>query len=142
LEGGADIHAPGRSYGSVLHAAAEMGDWEVTELLIQKGAKVDLVDPVRWTGTALQAAAYYGCTSVVKVLLKHGANPFSKGGRCGSPFEAAFLEIVQLLCPQRSLISDETEILNRALEKAKPFREKIMGRIVGFLGDKLGGIAN
>jgi ankyrin repeat protein len=147
LEAGADIHAPGRWYDSALHAAAEMGDWEVTELLIENGAKVDRGKRVRWTGTVLQAAAYYGYTSVVKVLLKHGANPFSKGGRYGSPFEAAFfmenLEIVKLLCPQRALMSDEREILNRALEKAKPFRdEEIMGRIVGFLENKLGEIAN
>jgi ankyrin repeat protein len=142
LERGADIHAPGRWYGSALHAAAEIGDWEVAELLIEKGAEVDRADRVRWTGTALQAAAYEGYISVVEVLLKHGANPFSEGGRYGSPFEAAVfmenLEIVQLLCPHRFLMEYERKILTHALEQVKPFRdEEIMERIVGFLENKL-----
>jgi ankyrin repeat domain-containing protein 50 len=142
LERGAHIHAPGRWYGSALHAAAEMGDWEVAELLIDKGAEVDRVDRVRWTGTALQAAAFDGYTSVVEILLKHGANPFAEGGRYGSPFEAAVfipnLEIVQLLWPPRSLMNHERKILKRALQKAKSFQDgEIMERVVDFLEDKL-----
>lgn len=95
----------------------------------------------------MQAAAYYSYTSVVKVLLKHRANPFSKGRRYSSPFEAALfienLEIIQLLYPQRSLISNKREILNHTLEKAKLFRdEEIIKQIIGFLKNKLREIIN
>ena len=70
-----------------LHDAAAFGRTRIVELLLDKGADVN----VRNEGgeTPLHYAARHGHTKVVEILLEHGANVSEKGTGCGTPLQWA-----------------------------------------------------
>jgi len=57
---------------TLLIAAARYGHERVVDLLLQRGAEVNLQDSDSWT--ALMYAARYGHERVVELLLQHGAD--------------------------------------------------------------------
>ena len=61
---GADVHIRGR-YGSPLRAASLGGHSAVVQLLLNRGAQMDVLE-----GNALQAAALNGHFSTVKLLVR------------------------------------------------------------------------
>ncbi len=91
-----------------LSLAAETGNVEITRLLLNQGAEVDLCYPD--TATALS----YACTSrnpdCVKLLLDHGADP-NAHGRLSSPLSLASAygepEIMKLLLRRGARVDDE-----------------------------------
>lgn len=66
-----DINTVNSSSETLLHVAAEHGQLSVIELLIQKGARLDLQD--NKGQTALHRAASKGNTEIVRALTKAGA---------------------------------------------------------------------
>ncbi|XP_006813082.1 uncharacterized protein LOC100373654 [Saccoglossus kowalevskii] len=56
-----------------LHKAAERGDGDVINVLIDNGADVDVKTP-QWGYTALHRASHFGHTKAVKTLLKNNAD--------------------------------------------------------------------
>ncbi|KAJ0415332.1 hypothetical protein BJY00DRAFT_327145 [Aspergillus carlsbadensis] len=75
IQKGADVHNA-HPYIPLIHAASE-GHHHVTELLIERGAHVNVSDP---TGdTPLIRAALAGHTDLVRLLLQHGADADRRG---------------------------------------------------------------
>ena len=68
-------------HASAMQCAAAVGALEIAELLIQKGAHLDLV--AGFYGSPLQAAAWNGHKDLVALLLRNGAEPNSQGGFYG-----------------------------------------------------------
>lgn len=84
---------------TLLIQAAEEGELEAVQRLLQRGAEVDACDDCRWT--AMMRAAMNGHTPVVQLLLDHGAdiNARDKGGYTALMVAAAngYIDTVQLL---------------------------------------------
>ncbi|XP_051803192.1 CARD- and ANK-domain containing inflammasome adapter protein [Acanthochromis polyacanthus] len=72
LLGDTDINTVNASNETLLHAAAEHGHLSIIQLLIHKGARLDLQDNVGHT--ALHKAASMGHTDIMRVLIKAGAS--------------------------------------------------------------------
>lgn len=70
-----------------LHEAAAFGHIRIVELLLAKGADVN----IRNEGgeTPLHYAAGHGHTRVMETLLENGADPAQKGTGCGTPMQWA-----------------------------------------------------
>lgn len=73
LRAGANVNAPGPLDAPVLLDAAVAGDVAVGRLLLQHGARVDVLDP-RTSTTPLLEAARFGNGPMVELLAQHGAN--------------------------------------------------------------------
>ncbi len=71
LDNGADINE--LDGVTALYVASETGNVELANLLIDRGADVDL--PASWQRTPLYAASKGGYADIVKLLLDKGANP-------------------------------------------------------------------
>jgi ankyrin repeat protein len=68
--------AVNRTGWNPLHYAAASGDDAITRLLLERGARVDAVSPVKSGAyTPLMMAAREGHDSTALLLLEHGANP-------------------------------------------------------------------
>ncbi|KAL7754888.1 hypothetical protein ACKLNR_015228 [Fusarium oxysporum f. sp. zingiberi] len=96
---GADVNAPGGTYGNALQAASLRGSLEIVQLLLDRGADVN-VQGGQYSN-ALQAASFEGNLEVVQLLLDKGADVNAEGGEYGNALQAASyegnLEVVQLL---------------------------------------------
>lgn len=94
-----DVNHVAGKYGFPLQAAVFMGDYEMTKLLIGKGADPNLA--AGYYSTALQAAAKGGDEQIVKSLLQAGADPNLEGGYYGTALQAAiegnYENIVEIL---------------------------------------------
>lgn len=102
LENGADINQLGPSwydYGSALHIAVQEGHQEIAQLLIEKGALVDLRDNSDLT--PLHNAAWNGDLGMVKLLLDAGANITARDYSGATPLACAYsnnrTEIIQFI---------------------------------------------
>lgn len=74
IDNGAHINALGSGHITPLLRAADSGRIQIIQLLISKGAQVQ-VDTADCNGsTALMCAVERGCTNIVKLLLEHGAD--------------------------------------------------------------------
>jgi ankyrin repeat protein len=74
------VDALNLSGGTPLHDAAIGGATDVIDLLLNRGAKIDVKE--RESGaTALMLAASIGRTDAVALLLRRGANPALRDGR-------------------------------------------------------------
>ena len=71
LDGGADVNEVDGV--TALYVAVEAGNIELTKLLIDRGADVNL--PVKFKRTPLYAAAFGAFPDLVKLLLESGADP-------------------------------------------------------------------
>ena len=89
----------GVSHGNTLHAASAGGHTEIVQILLEKGAEVNVKGG--HYGTALIAASRQGHIEIVQILLEKGAEINIKGGHYGTALVAASLEgyteIVQIL---------------------------------------------
>ncbi|RVD89519.1 uncharacterized protein DFL_000523 [Arthrobotrys flagrans] len=65
LESGADVNAQGGLFQTALHAVVHNGHCELADMLLQKGARVNIKGV---NGTALQIAQQEGYTEIVKLL--------------------------------------------------------------------------
>ncbi|KAH7191260.1 hypothetical protein DER44DRAFT_889995 [Fusarium oxysporum] len=96
---GADVNAPGGTYGNALQAASLRGSLEIVQLLLDRGADVN-VQGGQYSN-ALQAASFEGNLEVVQLLLDKGADVNAEGGEYGNALQAASyegnLDVVQLL---------------------------------------------
>ncbi len=73
IAGGADVHSSTiEKNKTFLHVAAEEGDWECTEILLNAGTDVEAVDAFKMT--PLHWAAVNGNLRTVQKLLRYGAN--------------------------------------------------------------------
>ena len=88
LTHGADpnIQQCGR-YDHALQAACAKGYEEIVDLLLKRGAKIDLTGG--YFDNALQAACVAGKISITRMLLSHGADATRIGGACGNAMIAA-----------------------------------------------------
>ena len=89
----------GIGYGNTLHAASAGGHTEIVQILLEKGAEVNVQGGDY--GTALGAASAGGHTEIVQILLENGAEVNAEGGRYGTALGVAsargHTEIVQIL---------------------------------------------
>lgn len=107
----------------VLSKASTLGLVKIVNLLIEKGADVNLKGGVY--GYSLQAAATFGNFDVVRILIECGANVNVEGGLYGSALQAAarfgHLDIVRLLIMQRANVNARGGIYGTALQAATVF---------------------
>jgi serine/threonine-protein phosphatase 6 regulatory ankyrin repeat subunit B len=100
LEQDVDLEADCERLGTPLMAAAR-NNRAATELLLQKGAKVNAISKSCPTHNALQTAAFEGIDDTVKTLIEVGADATIRGGSSGSALCAAvagdYKNIVMLL---------------------------------------------
>ncbi|XP_074580073.1 serine/threonine-protein kinase 12-like isoform X1 [Curcuma longa] len=71
LDSGGDVNFGDIDRRTALHVAACQGFADVVELLLQRGAKVDVQD--RWGSTPLADAMHYENQEVIQIFEKHGA---------------------------------------------------------------------
>ena len=108
---GADISKKdGISNQTALHYASESGHLKVVELLLSKGAKIDVKD--RYHCTPLMLAAENGHNDVSMHLINHGADVSKKGGisnRTALHYASGngHLKLVELLLSKGAEIDEE-----------------------------------
>ena len=79
-EHGNDVNTVDANGDTALHGAAMRGANEVVQFLVDKGAKIDVVDKVGWTPWIIADGVFYPNTynrqlDTAALLLKLGANP-------------------------------------------------------------------
>ena len=86
---------------TLLHVAAYAGNVATTELLLKKGAAIEVRAESKFRNTPLQTALLTGELATAKLLLEHGADPLVRQHKGAAPMhEAALLgrqDLVQLL---------------------------------------------
>ena len=90
-EEGADVNVV-TSYGNALHGAAEGGNPEVAQFLLDRGARVD--ERNEYGSTPLFIAASHGSLDVARVLLDNGANPVNAQDQYGNTILAEAIKSV------------------------------------------------
>ena len=85
--------------------AAEGGNLEVVELLLEKGANVDAKDPGGWT--ALTYAAWNGSSDVVKLLERRVAAKTLMDAAC-----LGDLKLLQQLIKEGADVNMKTRVMN------------------------------
>jgi serine/threonine-protein phosphatase 6 regulatory ankyrin repeat subunit B len=93
LDHGAQVNMQVDNGASALHAASKMGNTETVKLLLNRGAKVNMLGTTehhsRIEFSALMIASFNGHTEVVRVLLEAGADVNLCGQHGWSPLDAA-----------------------------------------------------
>lgn len=86
---GVDINHPSNSkdHKTAIYVAAECSNFEAAQLLLSRGAAVNVLGGQY--GTPLAAAAYNGNDALVKLLLENGADVGLYGGEFGSALTSA-----------------------------------------------------
>jgi ankyrin repeat protein len=107
---GADIHAVGSRYGSILQAACWAGEraGNLVQSLLDR--KVDVNAQGGYFGTALQAACALRGHDVVRLLLDHGADVNASGGFYGNALQAT-------AAPTTKQKDESAQILELLLER-------------------------
>ncbi|KAH6957785.1 hypothetical protein BKA56DRAFT_680678 [Ilyonectria sp. MPI-CAGE-AT-0026] len=107
---GADVNAEWGFSGSALQVASLEGQWDIVQLLLEKGANVN-VEENSFGDSALQAASSAGHPEIVQLLLDHGADVNAQQGDFDSPLHAASAqgcrESVQLLLKYGACVNSE-----------------------------------
>jgi ankyrin repeat protein len=85
-----DVNLQGGEYGSPLHAAAMQTDSRCLKMLLEKGARADIVTGEH--GSVIQLAAFTGCNRNVKILIEHGVDVNTVCGKQGTALQAAALK--------------------------------------------------
>jgi ankyrin repeat protein len=85
-----DVNLQGGEYGTPLHAAAMQTDSRCLKMLLEKGARADIVTGEH--GSVLQLAAFTGCNRNVKILIEHGVDVNTVSGKHGTALQAAALK--------------------------------------------------
>ena len=82
------------SYGGTnekpLHFAAAYGNYEVCEVLIKHGAKIDSETDTQWQ--PIHNAAWYGFPEIIKLLIRHGVDPEAQSRDLYTPLHCAVSE--------------------------------------------------
>ena len=92
LERKVDVNAQGGVYGTALQAASAKGHKAIVQMLLNKGADVNINIQGKSYGTALMAASAEGYRDIVLMLLDKGADVHAQGGRRGTALQAACIE--------------------------------------------------
>jgi ankyrin repeat protein len=120
LSTGADINSFDDLGYSPLHYAAENGRVSAISLLLDKGAKIDILGS-KYAVTPLWCAASAGQTSAVQALLDKGAN-ISVTGQVSDPLTAAVqngsVDIVNLLVSHGDSLSSGKGLLALAIKNS------------------------
>ena len=77
---------------SALHLAVIKNDREITEVLLENGADIDLQAVDEFKGTALEWAAFYGIRDMVEYLVVEGADLNAKNALGTTPLDAAYAD--------------------------------------------------
>ena len=124
IDKGADVNAKGGYYNYALSAASAGGHREIVELLLDKGADVNVEEGGGYSN-ALSAASAGGHREVVKLLLDKGADVNKEGGGSfyGNALSAASAgghrEVVELLLDKGADVNAQGGYYSNALEAAK-----------------------
>src|ERR1700730_9434574 len=115
------------SFGwTAMHMSAFAGNVANTQLLIDKGADVNVRAKSRFLNTPLQTALLTGQYETAKLLLEHGADPLVRQSKGFTPMhEAALLGRADLI---ELLLAHGAEINSMADNGHTPLAEAIRGR--------------
>ena len=107
--------APWRAAGSPLHEAAQSGQLEVIETLLEEGSDIEAHD--RGGDTPLIAAALAGRAQAARLLIDRGAAITGRSGRGFTALHAAayagHLEIVRILLDHGAAIDDQDNVARK-----------------------------
>ncbi len=131
LAAGADKDDEGKN-GAPLMCAASHGDADVVRVLLEAGARVDLVDPSSPSETALRVAAAYGWPEIVDLLRAAGAEPGSiiEAAGCGdlSGWDLAALSDFERACGLRAAaVNERLDVIDALLEAGTPVDAEVDG---------------
>jgi transcriptional regulator of NAD metabolism len=105
----------------LLHFAANFGDTNVTKLLLEEGANIDIKDQNK--NTPLHLAASNGHTDIVKLLVEKGSDLSAVNKDGGTPLQIAFYnnhtEIVKYLMEKEPRMKEVLEHLVRCVVESK-----------------------
>ena len=119
------LKRPNRFGWTLLHLAAYAGNAATSELLIQKGADVNVRAESKFRNTPLQTALLTGQYATAKLLLEHGADALVRQAKGFSPMhEAALLGRADLI---ELLLAHGAEINSMADNGHTPLAEAIRG---------------
>ena len=110
LDNGADVdyRNPDFLFATALYLAVQGGYYDIVELLLERGAKTELLTN---SGTAPLHLALQGGNRIVDLLLEHGANPNNKKRDTYSPVYIAVyfnnLEALKALIAKGAIIDDD-----------------------------------
>ena len=120
LDDGADVNAEG-GLGTPLHFATDTGHKKIVELLISKGASVNVKD--RLGSTPLHKAAFNGDKEIAELLIAKDADVNTKDGWHATPLVEAVLggqkELVEMLLVKGADVNMEDNRRQTALDRAK-----------------------
>ena len=131
LAAGADKDDEGKN-GAPLMCAASHGDADVVRVLLEAGARVDLVDPSSPSETALRVAAAYGWPEIVDLLRAAGAEPRSiiEAAGCGdlSGWDLGALSDFERACGLRAAaVNERLDVIDALLEAGTPVDAEVDG---------------
>ena len=139
LNAGVDLDLEDHANHTALYYAAEKGHFNITNLLLEKGAKVDHESG----DSALLCACHYGHVDIVKLLIEKGADVNAKRSMDDStPLSFAahrnHKEIVKLLLEKGADASIANQHGETALDRSKPETVAILRKHGGKTGEDLG----
>lgn len=121
LAGALGVNEVDEAGSTALMYAAGGGKLEMTKLLVEKGARIDVMDHSRWN--ALMLAALNGHAETVKLLVDNKANVDARNGNGNTPLmlaaEKGHLETVQVLVEAGADVNLKDKQGNTALKLAK-----------------------
>ena len=122
LASGADVNVHG-SVGFPLNRAALFGHKSIIELLISKGADVNVKDPQG--GTPLHSVAFDGHKKMAELLIEKGADLNVRNGWKATPLDEAIagskIDLVELLIQKGADINIANNFGSTALDQATIF---------------------
>ncbi|VUC26335.1 unnamed protein product [Clonostachys rosea] len=135
IDKGVDIQ--GSSSGDALQSASSVGDLELAQILLDKGASVDAQGG--FYGNALQAASSVGHLELVQVLLSHGSNVNAQGGHYGNALQAASArsgnsELVQVFLDNGANVNAQGGEYGNALQAATANRHLEIAKMLLYRG--------
>ncbi|KAL6712970.1 hypothetical protein ACLMJK_009525 [Lecanora helva] len=141
------VFEPAICYASPLQAAAVLGSVDMVEMLIESGAKTDLV--AGYYGNILQAACLQGHTELVQYLLEErDMDPNTQGGFHGNSLQAAsasgHVEIVDALIDRGACaLTPGGHYGSAVIAAARASSQEVVNRILSVLDeDEIIGVVN
>jgi hypothetical protein len=122
LDKNVDVNAQDENYGTALQAVSEEGHVQIVDMLLNRGADVNVSTQDGYYGTALQAASDRGHKQIVEMLLDRGADVNAQGKYHVTALHMAsdrgYEQIVKMLLDKGADVNVQGEYYGTALQEA------------------------